>query len=229
MRWRPNLAPAHPGVRRRQDGGGAQRRHAGPADQQGALHQQERAAAAQAVQPQRPAELLAGVESRRRDLGLGRADRRPAAVRQWQRRADLHQRRGQRRLPVRPQRRSNMRSPPPARSPCSTTPPLFGSATGDDRVARADDRRPRANLFENEHARVTKRSLDTAGAGQRRARRRAGPAVTAFPAGNSLADQLRIVARLISVSQELGAKRQVFFVSLGGFDTHDACSPPIRR
>ena len=33
---------------------------------------------------------------------------------------------------------------------------------------------------------------------------------------------MRIVARLISVSQELGAKRQVFFVSLGGFDTHDA-------
>jgi uncharacterized protein (DUF1501 family) len=27
---------------------------------------------------------------------------------------------------------------------------------------------------------------------------------------------------MISVSQELGAKRQVFFVSLGGFDTHDA-------
>ncbi|MGQ0589475.1 MAG: DUF1501 domain-containing protein, partial [Sphingosinicella sp.] len=45
---------------------------------------------------------------------------------------------------------------------------------------------------------------------------------TPFPSGNSLADQLRIVARLISVSQELGAKRQVFFVSLGGFDNHDS-------
>ena len=30
-----------------------------------------------------------------------------------------------------------------------------------------------------------------------------------FPTGNSLADQLKIVARMISVSQELGAKRQV--------------------
>ena len=49
------------------------------------------------------------------------------------------------------------------------------------------------------------------------------PAIaTPFPAGNTLADQLRIVARLISVSQELGAKRQVFFVSLGGFDNHDS-------
>jgi uncharacterized protein (DUF1501 family) len=44
---------------------------------------------------------------------------------------------------------------------------------------------------------------------------------TVYPTGNSLADQLRIVARLISVSSELGAKRQVFFVSTGGFDNHD--------
>lgn len=78
-----------------------------------------------------------------------------------------------------------------------------------------------ANLLANEHAAVSKRALDTyalvngalAGA----------PAANfpLFPTGNSLADQLRIVARLISVSQELGAKRQVFFVSLGGFDLHD--------
>jgi uncharacterized protein (DUF1501 family) len=44
---------------------------------------------------------------------------------------------------------------------------------------------------------------------------------TVFPAGNSLADQLKLVARMISTSNEVGAKRQVFFVSLGGFDTHD--------
>ena len=30
-----------------------------------------------------------------------------------------------------------------------------------------------------------------------------------FPAGNSLADQLKIVARMISVSAELGARRQL--------------------
>ena len=77
------------------------------------------------------------------------------------------------------------------------------------------------NLFEDEHARVTKRSLDLQA--QVSGALAAGPAIaTAFPADNSLADQLKIVARLISVSQELGAKRQVFFVSLGGFDTHDA-------
>lgn len=43
---------------------------------------------------------------------------------------------------------------------------------------------------------------------------------TSFPTSNTLADQLKIVARLISVSQEFGAKRQVFFVSQGGFDLH---------
>jgi uncharacterized protein (DUF1501 family) len=95
---------------------------------------------------------------------------------------------------------------------------LFGSATGMTTL-RALMTGPRSHLFENEHATVTKRSLDLQA--QVSAALAAGPAVTGFPAGNSLADQLRIVARLISVSQELGAKRQVFFVSLGGFDTHD--------
>jgi uncharacterized protein (DUF1501 family) len=97
---------------------------------------------------------------------------------------------------------------------------LFGSPTGMSTL-RALMTGTHANLFEDEHARVTKRSLDlqalVSGA------LAAGPAIaTPFPAGNSLADQLKIIARLISVSQELGAKRQVFFVSLGGFDTHDA-------
>ena len=45
---------------------------------------------------------------------------------------------------------------------------------------------------------------------------------TAFPANNSLAAQLQTVAKLISIRDTLGAKRQIFFVSLGGFDTHDA-------
>ena len=40
-------------------------------------------------------------------------------------------------------------------------------------------------------------------------------------ATSSVAAQLRVVARMISARAQLGAKRQVFFVSLGGFDTHD--------
>lgn len=78
----------------------------------------------------------------------------------------------------------------------------------------------RTSIFENEHARVSKRALDTVS--QVQTALTGAPAFTTeFGSGNPLADQLRIVARLISVSQELGAKRQVFFVSLGGFDTHD--------
>jgi uncharacterized protein (DUF1501 family) len=40
---------------------------------------------------------------------------------------------------------------------------------------------------------------------------------------NSLAQQLQIVARMIEAAgaPTIGAKRQVFFVSMGGFDTHD--------
>ena len=77
------------------------------------------------------------------------------------------------------------------------------------------------NVLANEHATVTKRALDTYA--QVNGALATAPAAnfTLFPTGNSLADQLKIVARLISVSQELGAKRQVFFVSLGGFDLHD--------
>lgn len=48
----------------------------------------------------------------------------------------------------------------------------------------------------------------------------APPLATPFPAG-SLAQQLRMVARLIGVRGSLGLKRQIFFVSLGGFDHHD--------
>lgn len=38
---------------------------------------------------------------------------------------------------------------------------------------------------------------------------------------NSLALQLQTVARMIAASATLGVRRQVFFVSLGGWDTHD--------
>ncbi len=38
---------------------------------------------------------------------------------------------------------------------------------------------------------------------------------------SSLSDQLRMVARLINARTNLGNKRQVFMVSLGGFDLHD--------
>lgn len=41
------------------------------------------------------------------------------------------------------------------------------------------------------------------------------------PTTNPLAEQLQIVARIIAARSTLGLKRQVFFVNLYGFDTHD--------
>lgn len=46
------------------------------------------------------------------------------------------------------------------------------------------------------------------------------PLATAFP-GSRLGAQLKMVARLIAVRQALGMQRQIFFVSAGGYDTHD--------
>jgi uncharacterized protein (DUF1501 family) len=42
-----------------------------------------------------------------------------------------------------------------------------------------------------------------------------------FNTSNALASQLQMVAKTIAARQALGTKRQVFFVSLGGFDLHD--------
>lgn len=41
-----------------------------------------------------------------------------------------------------------------------------------------------------------------------------------FPTGLSAAAQLQMIARMIAIREELGAKRQIFFVSMEGFDTH---------
>ena len=42
-----------------------------------------------------------------------------------------------------------------------------------------------------------------------------------FPGNPDLSLQLQMVTRLISVAQSLGHQRSIFFVSLGGWDTHD--------
>jgi len=49
-----------------------------------------------------------------------------------------------------------------------------------------------------------------------------GDIQTVFPAGNTLAAQLRMVARMIKVSRaSLNATRQVFYVRYGSFDLHN--------
>lgn len=96
--------------------------------------------------------------------------------------------------------------------------PLFGS-TACSNALRTIITQPRTDMFESEYARVMNRSIVADGA-LSTALSGAPAIATAFPTGG-LADQLKMVARMISCASALGAKRQVFFVSMGGFDTHD--------
>lgn len=51
-----------------------------------------------------------------------------------------------------------------------------------------------------------------------------GPALTTVFPGTSLGQQVRDVAKIIQLRGTTGLKRQVFFCSLGGFDTHSSQS-----
>ena len=77
---------------------------------------------------------------------------------------------------------------------------------------------PRSHLFEAAWNDTIKRGLTTQAVFQE-ALNRTSTLVTTFP-GTGLGDQLRTVARLIAVRASFGVKRQVFFCSMGGFDTH---------
>lgn len=77
---------------------------------------------------------------------------------------------------------------------------------------------PRAHTLENEYNKVTARAM---GAEAQITSGLSGVTLaTTFPSG-SLGDQLKMVARLIGARSTLGTKRQVFMVSIGGFDLHD--------
>lgn len=102
---------------------------------------------------------------------------------------------------------------------------MYGAASCRDAL-RTLITQGRANLLENELNRVTHRALDSHAA---LAAALAGSETT-FDAvlpdsvdgrKRSLNQQLKMVARLIGARAALGLKRQVFLVSLGGFDNHD--------
>ena len=97
--------------------------------------------------------------------------------------------------------------------------PLFGS-TACSAALRALITQPREHVLESAYNRVSQRSID-ANEILTGALAATAPLTTAFPAANSLADQLGMVARMIAAAPALGLRRQVFFVSLGGFDNHD--------
>jgi uncharacterized protein (DUF1501 family) len=75
-----------------------------------------------------------------------------------------------------------------------------------------------AQTLENEYNAVTKRAMDAEASIT--AALALTPPTTVFP-NTGLGNQLKMVARLINGRASLGSRRQVFFVSLGGFDLHD--------
>ena len=105
--------------------------------------------------------------------------------------------------------------------------PLFGSSAATEAL-RTLITQPRTHVLENEYNRVAKRSVD-ANTVLTSALATGAALATPYPASNNLGDQLKMVARMIAAAPALGAKRQVFFVSLGGFDLHDkmATSHPV--
>ncbi len=101
---------------------------------------------------------------------------------------------------------------------------LFGS-TAAAGALRAIVTADSTNLIARTHAGVARRAIDaqaSLAAGMLPdASLEALPRVPGSGAENPLAAQLRVVARMIGGRASLGVQRQVFFVSLGGFDTHD--------
>lgn len=75
----------------------------------------------------------------------------------------------------------------------------------------------RAHLLESELTRIARRSISAEGIVTSSIAGSQG--LAAFP-GGGLGAQLRMVARLIAARSGLGHRRQIFYVSLGGFDFH---------
>lgn len=73
--------------------------------------------------------------------------------------------------------------------------------------------------LELEHAQIMRRALDNGALFNDRTAAVAVP--DGFDPANPLAMQLQSVARTIAARAALGVRRQVFFVAMGGFDTHN--------
>jgi uncharacterized protein (DUF1501 family) len=97
---------------------------------------------------------------------------------------------------------------------------LFGSATA-GATLKTLITSGGANLFSQDLADTTQRSIDADQTLAAALQSTPDFTLSADLVGNPLAAQLRIVSRMIAARSTLGAKRQVFFVSLTGFDTHD--------
>ncbi len=116
---------------------------------------------------------------------------------------------------------------------------LYGSTEALTRMQNVMRRARSSHLLEQDHATVAGRSIDAEASlsaalpgndvapygtpgmsgGQDPLLQYDNP-LSGGKSTNSLAQQLQIVARIIGARGALGAHRQVFFVSIGGYDTH---------
>ncbi len=104
---------------------------------------------------------------------------------------------------------------------------LFGSTTAAatlKAIVTADNQ----HLFAKEYSTILARSVTAQAAFQAAFATSAVTAPTQYNqpssgnnVNNDLAQSLATIAKIINVRSALGAKRQVFFVAIGGFDTHD--------
>ena len=110
---------------------------------------------------------------------------------------------------------------------------IYWNWTGSDPQAlfQANARLARANLLEEQFSTVMESAIDigqfmstsmytetTVNGNTTYALK--SPLPGTWPSGNRLASQLHTVASMIAARQALGVTRQIFFVSLGGFDNH---------
>jgi uncharacterized protein (DUF1501 family) len=105
---------------------------------------------------------------------------------------------------------------------------LFGSTVAATNLRNIVTQTNAAHLLAREQSVITKRSIDAQAAFQGAFTTSVVAAPTQYMrpstrslANNDLAVQLQTVARIIGARSGLGASRQVFFVAMGGFDTHD--------
>jgi uncharacterized protein (DUF1501 family) len=104
---------------------------------------------------------------------------------------------------------------------------VYGNAAVKTAISQLTQQQ-RTHVLENEYNRVNARAIgaettitSSIGTG---AATGTGPEFAPFVpilSGNNLASQLKMVARLIAARSSLGTARQVFFVSMGGYDLHD--------
>jgi uncharacterized protein (DUF1501 family) len=108
---------------------------------------------------------------------------------------------------------------------------LFGSSTAPALIkTMLQDTSSPANLMMADYAAVNGRSIGAASTVNTALTSGAAAALPATPTftnpitgatqTNSLASQMLTIAKMIAAGPGLGVKRQVFFASLGGFDTH---------